>query len=188
MSDIRLVVGLGNPGDAYKDTRHNVGFMVLDKIAQEYGMTFKKDKKWNAYFAAHNGVVYMKPATFMNESGRAVGGFAQFFKLAPEQIFVIHDETAFECGIFKIKTAGSAAGHNGIKSLIAHLGTQAFPRLRFGIGDVHRNELVGHVLGKFSPEERIILENRLDKVVEAVQFVLSQGVELASNRYNANET
>lgn len=186
MSDIRIVAGLGNPGATYKDTRHNVGFMVLDRLAREWGMEFKKDSRRKAELATKNGVLFVKPLTFMNESGLSIGPLMRFFKMKPEQIFVVYDETAFAPGSFKIKMNGSDGGHNGIKSLIAHLGTQSFPRLRFGIGPSRPGELVGHVLGKFSPEERIIVENGLDKAAEAVQFVLSQGVELAANRYNAN--
>lgn len=188
MSDIRMVVGLGNPGNTYKDTRHNLGFMILDKLAREWGVEFKKDPRRKAELATYRGVLLVKPQTFMNESGVCVGSLAHFFKLKPEQVFVVYDETAFPCGRFKIKSNGSAGGHNGIKSIIAHLGSQDFPRLRFGIGQSGPGALIGHVLGKFSPEERIIIENGLDKATEAVQFVLSQGVELAANRYNANET
>ena len=188
MNNIRMVVGLGNPGKTYENTRHNMGFMILDRVAKELGISFKKDPRRKAELATHGGVLYVKPQTFMNDSGACVGPLAHFFKLKPEQIFVVYDETAFPCGQFKIKPQGSAAGHNGIKSLIIHLGTQDFPRLRFGIGQSVPGEMIGHVLGKFSPEERIIIENGLDKAAEAVQFVLSQGVEPAANRYNANET
>ena len=188
MKPIRLIVGLGNPGDTYKETRHNIGFMLLDKLAQQEGFTFVRDRKRKAWIGAKDGVLFVKPDTYMNESGRAVGPLAHFFKLEPEQILVLQDEKDFDLGILKFKQGGSAGGHNGVKSLIAHLGTQNFPRLRFGIGQSSKKDSVEHVLGKFSPEERIILENRLDKALEAVQFVLSQGVELASNRYNANET
>lgn len=186
MSDIRLVVGLGNPGATYKDTRHNVGFMILDRLARAWNMEFKKDMKRKAELATRQGVLFIKPLTFMNDSGQCVGPIMRFFKLTPEQVFVIYDETAFAPGEFKLKRTGSDGGHNGMKSLIAHLGSQNFPRLRFGIGLSRPGGLVGHVLGKFSPEEREIVENGLDKAVEAVQFVLSQGVELAANRYNAN--
>ncbi len=187
MKKIRLVVGLGNPGVPYKGTRHNVGFMVLDELARRFGAEFKKDNRRKAELMTRDGVLFVKPQTFMNDSGACVGPLMRFFKLTPEEVFVVYDETAFAPGVFKIKGGGSAGGHNGIKSLIAHLGTQDFPRLRFGIGPARPGELTGHVLGKFSPEERIIVENGLDKAVEAVQFVLSQGVELAANRYNANE-
>lgn len=186
MSDIRLVVGLGNPGLAYEDTRHNVGFMILNRLAREWGMEFKKDLRRKAELATRQGVLFIKPLTFMNESGMCVGPLMRFFKLRPEQVFVIYDETAFSPGEFKIKMTGSDGGHNGMKSLISHLGSPNIPRLRFGIGLSRQGGLVGHVLGKFSPEEREIVENGLDKAVEAVQFVLSQGVELAANRYNAN--
>ena len=186
MSDIRLVVGLGNPGTTYKDTRHNVGFMILDRLARAWGMEFKTDSKRKAELATKGGILFIKPLTFMNDSGSCVGPIMRFFKFSPEQVLVVYDETAFPPGTFKFKMTGSDGGHNGIKSLISHLGSQNFPRLRFGIGPARPGGLTGHVLGKFSPDEREIVENGLDKATEAVQFSLSKGVELAANRYNAN--
>lgn len=184
---IRMIVGLGNPGLKYKDTRHNVGFMVLDLLAKQWGVSFKNDKRWKSELATHGGTLLVKPQTFMNDSGTSVGGLAHFFKLPPERILVIYDEVAFPFARFKFQPKGSDGGHNGMKSILSHLGTKDVPRLRFGIGSPRSGELIGHVLGSFSTEERTILQNGLDKAVEAVQFSLAQGIEAAANRYNAEQ-
>ena len=147
-----MIVGLGNPGRTYEDTRHNAGFMVLDRLAARWGAVFKADRQRKCEVAAGPGVLLVKPSTFMNESGLCVGPMMRFFKLDPRSVFVIHDEVDFPLGVIKLREKGSAGGHNGIKSLIAHMGTQEFPRLRFGIGQPRgKGEMIGHVLGKFPP-------------------------------------
>lgn len=130
----KIIVGLGNPGKTYEDTRHNAGFMVADRLAAHWGCVFKTDKQRKCELAAGPGVLLVKPTTFMNESGLCVGPMMRFFKLDPRSVFVIHDEVDFPLGVIKLREKGSAGGHNGLKSLIAHMGTQEFPRLRFGIG------------------------------------------------------
>ena len=145
-----MIVGLGNPGRTYEDTRHNAGFMVLDRLAARWGAVFKADRQRKCEVAAGPGVLLVKPSTFMNESGLCVGPMMRFFKLDPRSVFVIHDEVDFPLGVIKLREKGSAGGHNGIKSLIAHMGTQEFPRLRFGIGQPRgKGDMIGHVLGKF---------------------------------------
>ena len=159
-----MIVGLGNPGRTYEDTRHNAGFMVLDRLAARWGAVFKADRQRKCEVAAGPGVLLVKPSTFMNESGLCVGPMMRFFKLDPRSVFVIHDEVDFPLGVIKLREKGSAGGHNGIKSLIAHMGTQEFPRLRFGIGQPRgKGEMIGHVLGKFRPEERELLDVTLGK-------------------------
>ena len=166
-----MIVGLGNPGRTYEDTRHNAGFMVVDRLAAGWGAVFKTDRQRKWELAAGPGVLLVKPATFMNESGLCVGPMMRFFKLDPRSVFVIHDEVDFPLGVMKLREKGSAGGHNGIKSLIAHMGTQEFPRLRFGIGLPRgKGEMIGHVLGKFRPEERELLDVMLGKAADAVLY------------------
>ena len=182
---ISLVIGLGNPGRQYEGTRHNVGFMLLDKMAAAAGVEFKSEPKFQAHFAKlGDGTILMKPQTFMNLSGRSVRQFLTFFKIDPECLLVVYDDVALPLGHLRFREKGSAGGHNGIKSLIEHLGGQDFPRLKMGIGASKPGEMTGHVLGKFAPDEREELENMLATAAEAVQVSRSQGIALASNRFN----
>lgn len=187
MSDIRIVVGLGNPGRDYAETRHNVGFMVLDRLARHFGAEWKPDKKFKGELAAGPGVLLVKPQTFMNLSGESVGPLMRYFKFDPEQVFVVYDDISFPVGTFKLKAGGSAGGHNGVKSLIAHLGTEKIPRLRVGIGVPGQKNMVGHVLGKFAPDERPLLEDALEKSEAAVLLALKEGFQAAANRYNVKK-
>lgn len=181
-----MIVGLGNPGRTYEDTRHNAGFMVVDRLAAGWGAVFKTDRQRKCELAAGPGVLLVKPATFMNESGLCVGPMMRFFKLDPRSVFVIHDEVDFPLGVMKLREKGSAGGHNGIKSLIAHMGTQEFPRLRFGIGLPRgKGEMIGHVLGKFRPEERELLDVMLGKAADAVLYTMEHGITKAGNIFNA---
>ena len=181
-----MIVGLGNPGRTYEDTRHNAGFMVVDRLAAQWGCVFKTDKQRKCELAAGPGVLMVKPTTFMNESGLCVGPIMRFFKLDPHSIFVIHDEVDFPLGILKLREKGSAGGHNGLKSLIAHLGTQEFPRLRFGIGQPRgKGEMIGHVLGKFRLEERELLAVMTAKAADAVLYAMEHGLTKAGNIFNA---
>jgi len=186
--DIKLIVGLGNPGQKYEGTRHNVGFDVVDLMAKEAGADFAKHLKWRAYICKHPLGILMKPHTFMNESGISVGAALRFYKWQPENILVIYDDVAIPFGDLRYRTKGSAAGHNGMKSLINHLGGQNFPRLKFGIGGSKPGGMVGHVLGKFDTEERKVLENRLATATESIQVACSQGIVQAANTYNASKS
>ncbi len=181
-----LIVGLGNPGKQYEDTRHNVGFMVLDRLAAASGAVFQSSPKWQSHLAKLPGcgTVLLKPQTFMNLSGRAIQQILSFHKWTPEQMLVIYDDVALPLGTLRFREKGSAGGHNGIKSILQHLGNDAFPRLKIGIGGSEPGEMVGHVLGKFSPDERPLLENTLATALEAVQLVRSQGIATAANRYH----
>lgn len=184
MEQIRIIVGLGNPGREYTETRHNVGFMVLDKLAAALGAEWKVDKARKGEFASAPGVLLVKPQTFMNSSGECVGPVMRYFKFTPEQVLVIYDDISFPVGTLRLRAAGSAGGHNGMKSLIAHLGSEHFPRLRVGIGVPGQKSMVGHVLGKFSPDERPLLDEALAKSTEAALTVMREGFQAAANRFN----
>jgi peptidyl-tRNA hydrolase, PTH1 family len=181
-----LIIGLGNPGRQYEDTRHNVGFMVLDRLASAAGVAFQSSPKFQCHLAKlpDGGTLLLKPQTFMNLSGRAIRQVMAFHKWLPEQILVIYDDAALPLGTLRFREKGSAGGHNGIKSTIEHLGTDGFPRLKIGIGSSQPGNMVGHVLGKFSPDERPQLENTLATALDAVQLARSQGIAVAANRYH----
>jgi PTH1 family peptidyl-tRNA hydrolase len=143
---IKLVVGLGNPGEQYKKTRHNVGFLFLEQLANEANASWKFDGKFQASIAecslATHKVVLLKPETFMNNSGQAVGQLARYYKLQPEHILVVHDELDFAAGVVKLKQGGGHAGHNGLRDIIAHLGSSDFTRLRIGINRPNKGKSV----------------------------------------------
>jgi peptidyl-tRNA hydrolase, PTH1 family len=183
-----LIVGLGNPGRQYEDTRHNVGFMVLDRLAASAGVPFQSSPKWQSHVAKLPGssTLLLKPQTFMNLSGRAIQQILSFHKWPPEQMLVIYDDVALPLGTLRFREKGSAGGHNGIKSILQHLGTDAFPRLKLGIGGSAPGEMVGHVLGKFSPDERPHLENMLATALDAVQLSRSQGIATAAQRFHTS--
>ena len=190
MPEIKLVVGLGNPGQKYEQTRHNIGFLVLDRLANGYGAQFANHLKWRAHLAKVPGsaAILMKPQTFMNESGQSVGAALRFYKYEPEQVLVIYDDVSIPFETLRFRMAGSAGGHNGIKSIINHLGSDRFPRLKIGIGNDTANSLTGHVLGKFSSDEQNQLQNTLATAAEAVQFALAEGVESAANSFNTQKS
>ncbi len=180
-----LIIGLGNPGRQYEDTRHNVGFMVLDRLALAAGTPFASVPKWQCHTAKlPDGALLLKPQTFMNLSGQAVGKVARFHKWEPGELLVVYDDVSLPLGTLRFREKGSAGGHNGIKSMIQHLGTDEFPRLKLGIGGPRPGGMTGHVLGKFAPDEREALENMLATAMKAVQFARSQGVAAASNRFH----
>lgn len=186
MSSFPLIVGLGNPGRQYENTRHNVGFMVLDRMAASAGVPFESKPKWQAHVAKlPDGTLLVKPQTFMNLSGRSVRQIASFHKWTPEQVLVVFDDAALPLGRLRLREKGSPGGHNGIRSLIEHLGTDAFPRLKVGIGSSQPGNMTGHVLGTFREDEREPLENTLASAVEAVQLARSQGFAVAANRFNS---
>lgn len=184
MKPIRIIVGLGNPGRDYAATRHNVGFMVLDRLAAHFGVEWKTDKARKAELAAGPGVLLVKPQTFMNASGECVGPLMRYFKFEPEQVFVVYDDIAFPVGALRLRAGGSAGGHNGMKSLIAHLGTEKFPRLRIGISAPGQKQMISHVLGKFAPDERPLLDDALLRASAASLMALSHGFDAAANQFN----
>lgn len=189
MEPIRLIVGLGNPGREYAGTRHNVGFMVMERLAASLRAEWKLDRTRKGELASGPGVLLVRPQTFMNNSGECVGPLMRYFKFLPEQVLVIYDDTSFPVGTLRLRAAGSAGGHNGMKSLIAHLGSERFPRLRVGVGvgAPGQKSMVSHVLGHFSPEEKPLLEESLARATEAALCVLQEGFEIAANRFNVRK-
>ena len=179
------MVGLGNPGKDYAGTRHNVGFEVLGGLAAAAGLVFQREKKWQAEVCrTAEGLLLLKPQTYMNLSGRAVAAAARFYKIPAEKILVVYDDVALPLGQQRFRMTGGSGGHNGIQSLITELGSRDFPRLKIGIGGVPGSRLTGHVLGRFREEEREEAEKALASAVDAVQVALSEGVSKAANRYN----
>src|SRR5687768_2408489 len=185
MAPFRLIVGLGNPGGDYAETRHNVGFMVLDRLATRAGATFRTEKKWQAAVASTANGWLCKPQTYMNLSGESVSALGHFHKIEPTQVLVVLDDMALPLGRLRLREKGSAGGHNGLQSVIDHLGTNAVPRLRIGIGAA-AGEATGHVLGRFSPAERPVLDEALNRAADAVEFAQSHDFPAAMNRYNQN--
>ena len=183
---IRLVIGLGNPGPEYEGTRHNIGFVLVDRLARERGLKWVKEHKFRSKIAtSRDGIIFAKPLTFMNLSGNAAARLMRQHRFTPEQILVVYDDTALPPGGLRFRAGGSAGGHNGIKSLIEYLGTEAFPRLRLGIGPAPTDGgLVDHVLGRFGDSERAGMEKVLEIAAEGVNCALSSGLEAAMNRFN----
>jgi PTH1 family peptidyl-tRNA hydrolase len=179
----RLVVGLGNPGKEYVETRHNVGFLVVEQIAAKEKASWKKERRWQVDWAKAGSVLLCKPLTYMNLSGQAVRAMADFYKIEPAEILVISDDFALPLGKLRFRPGGSAGGHNGLKSVIEHLGTLEFPRLRIGIGAAEGG-VVDHVLGRFALEEREPLAECLARAVDAIDFAQSRGLAAAMNQYN----
>jgi PTH1 family peptidyl-tRNA hydrolase len=184
----RLIVGLGNPGETYRDTRHNIGFMVLDEIARRMGTAFREEKRWTGLVAKFTGGYLLKPLTFMNDSGRSVQSVAHFYKATPAQTLVVYDDVDLALGRLRFRTSGSAAGHNGIRSLISSFGSDEFPRLKVGIspagGRPAGERMVGHVLGKFRTEEQIELQIVIKRAADAVLSAVDRGLEAAMNVFN----
>ncbi len=169
---MRLLVGLGNPGPKHRDNRHNIGFMAADEIVRRYNFSAPRARfQSDSFEGTIDGekVLLLKPTTFMNESGRAVGEAARFFKLAPEDIIVIHDEIDLAAGKVRIKRGGGHAGHNGLRSIHAHLGSPDYVRIRLGVGHPGDKEKVhGHVLSDFSKQDEKWVEAELDAVAQAL--------------------
>jgi len=183
---MKLIAGLGNPGAQYEWTRHNVGFEVLEDLAARHAATWSK--KPDAEVARWGqDAVLVKPQTFMNLSGSAVQRWAHFYKVGFEDVLVVVDDVNLEAGRLRIRRGGSAGGHNGLKSIIAALGTDQFPRLRVGVGGGTKRELSSHVLGKFSADEEAVIEAAIEKAVEAVEVFVAEGSSAAMNRYNRKD-
>jgi|ERR1700730_8992489 PTH1 family peptidyl-tRNA hydrolase len=187
MAELRLVVGLGNPGPQYADTRHNVGFMVIDALAAKEGIRLAPSPSWGCELGKWGDVLLAKPLTYMNRSGEAVGALARYFKIAPEEVLVVVDDVALPLGRLRLRPGGSDGGHNGLRSVIDHLG-EMFQRLRIGIGASQgAEEIVDHVLGKFAPSEEEVVKDAIQRSVEAILHVAEHGINSAMNIYNRAE-
>ncbi len=180
----RLIVGLGNPGREYGQTRHNVGFMILDRLAQRAAIPFRHESKWDADIAARAGVTLCKPLSYMNQSGQPVAELSRFYKIGPRETLIVLDDVALPLGKLRLRPGGSAGGHNGLQSILDHLGTEEVPRLRVGIGAAEGRTLVHHVLGRFSGEETETLEESLARAADAIDFAQQHGIDAARNRFN----
>ena len=181
-----MVVGLGNPGAEYERTRHNIGFMVLDRLAADAGASWERSAKWGAYSVKVNGTLLVKPMTYMNRSGGPALAVAQFYKIAPAETLVVLDEMALELGRLRIRLKGSPGGHNGLESVIINFGTEEVPRLRIGIGGVPGGGAVDWVLGRFFEEEMPTVEKAVTRAAEAVKVAIDKGVVSAMNTFNKN--
>jgi PTH1 family peptidyl-tRNA hydrolase len=181
-----LIVGLGNIGKQYEHTRHNVGFDVIDLISGKYNISINREKFKGVYgegSIAFKKVILLKPSTYMNLSGESVREVVNFYKISNEEIIILYDDISLEVGRLRIREKGSAGGHNGIKSVIANLGTDIFPRIKVGVGQP-RSELVSHVLGKFNIEDREKVSKVFDASVDAVECIINYGVSEAMNKFN----
>ena len=199
-------MGLGNPGAEYERTRHNIGFMAVDRLATSWSISLGKEKRFYGIFgegrlsprlASSGKIRLLKPTTYMNVSGQSVRACADWFKGNPENILVIYDDMDLPLGKLRLRPSGSAGGHNGMKSIISHLGTQNFPRLRLGIGRGGKNDIDGaiaskanqnvtsHVLGGFSTTETKILPEIFDLAESTVTSILADGLEKAMSLYNS---
>ncbi|HEX7128017.1 MAG TPA: aminoacyl-tRNA hydrolase [Thermodesulfobacteriota bacterium] len=197
---MKIIAGLGNPGPEYEVTRHNVGFLVVDALADAHGLAFGP-RKFDALTArgrvAGQEVLLAKPLTYVNLSGRSIAPLAAFHKVAPSDLLVVHDDLDLEFGRIQLRERGGDGGHNGLRSIIAELGSRDFARLRVGIGrprlpdgapprapSARRGQVVGHVLSPFTDEELPTLERVIARAVEAIESVLREGIARAMNRYN----
>ena len=183
-----LVVGLGNPGKEYSLSKHNIGFMVVDELANRLGVSLNKMGSTSVYGEAlveEKKIILLKPQTYMNRSGKAVLEFVGFFKILARDVISVYDEMDLSLGSLKIKVDGGSAGHKGIESIITSLGDDSFIRVRVGIGKpVQKSENVNHVLSKFKKDEKKIVEDALGRAADAVLEIIARGVESAMNKFN----
>lgn len=186
---MKLIVGLGNPGSEYTKTRHNAGFMAIDRLAQRHGLNGVKAKFHAGVLEgriANQKVLLMQPTTYMNRSGLSVGEAMSFYKLEPDDMLVIVDDVALDVGQLRLRATGSAGGHNGLKDIQRALGTPDYPRLRLGIGPRGRAPQVDFVLGRFTDDQLEELEPALWRACDCIETWLTDGTELAMTRFNAN--
>ncbi len=184
---MKLIVGLGNPGPQYAHTRHNVGFQVVERFAKKHNFTSRK-MQFNAMIIsgafAEEKVIWARPMTFMNESGRAVGPLLRWLQLELSDLLVVYDEIDLPIGKLRLRPSGGSAGHNGMKSIIQNLGSEDFARLRIGVGRPEGNG-IHHVLGEFSRDEQPLVNDALDRAVSAIEVFIQHGLTTAMNLYNA---
>ena len=185
-NDIWLIAGLGNPEPKYDGTRHNAGFSALDDLAGRWGISVSKTKfqgLWGQGEVDGHKVVLLKPLTYMNLSGDSIAPLAGFFKIPADHVIVISDDISLPLGKLRVRGNGSAGGHNGLKNIIAHLGTDAFPRVKVGVG-APEHDIVDWVIGPFTANERKVIDGVLDRALGAAECIITDGVSAAQNRYN----
>lgn len=186
----QLIIGLGNPDKKYDKTRHNIGFDVVDYLADKWVFSWQKNTKFQGLFTEgiapnRNKIKLLKPLTYMNLSGQSVRAVLDWYKLPVESILVIYDDMDLPIGKIRMRLSGSAGGHNGMKSIISHVGGQNFPRLRIGIGKSEgKKETIAHVLGKFSQEETTLISEVFKVTKEAIELSLKEGIEKSMSLYN----
>ena len=183
-----LIAGLGNPGSQYVNTRHNIGFRVIDELAARHGVRIDTGKFKGLIGKGNIGgekIIFVKPMTFMNLSGECIRSVSDFYKIPPENIVIIFDDISLDVGKLRIRKKGSAGGHNGIKSIIAHLGSENFPRLKFGVGDKPAGmDLADYVLGRFLAEDEQKAAKAIENACDAVECMVVEGFDHAMNKYN----
>lgn len=183
-----LIVGLGNPGREYANTRHNIGFRAIDQLSQQYSIPLNQKKHKAIYGSGYiEGlkVILAQPQTYMNLSGESVRELVDFYKIEPEDVIVIFDDISLPVGQLRLRKKGSAGGHNGIKNIIAHLGSQDFPRIKIGVGEKPAGwDLKDHVLGAFSKEDEPLVKESIENAADACKIMLTDGIESAMNIYN----
>ena len=184
---IRLVAGLGNPGPEYVATRHNIGFMVVDQLAAQFGASWEKSRKWDALLAKWGDVLLAKPTSYMNRSGYPLVAISQFYKIEPPQVLVVLDDMALPLGRLRLRASGGSGGHNGLESVIMQFGTEDIPRLRIGIGDAPPAGSVDYVLSRFFEEEKPIVRSAIDRAADAVKCAIDNDLISAMNIFNKTE-
>jgi PTH1 family peptidyl-tRNA hydrolase len=185
--EIRLVAGLGNPGPEYAVTRHNIGFMVVDQIAAQFGSTWERSNKWDALLAKCGDVFLAKPMSYMNRSGYPLLAIAQFYKIEAPEILVVLDDMALPLGRLRLRASGGSGGHNGLESAIMQFGTEEIPRLRVGIGAAPLAGSIDYVLSRFFDEEKAMVRSTIDRAVEAVKCAIDNDLVSAMNVFNKTE-
>ena len=184
---IRLIAGLGNPGPQYAATRHNIGFIVVDQLAAQFGSAWERSAKWEALSARCSAVLLVKPLSFMNHSGYPLLSVTQFYKIEPQQILIVLDDLDLPLGRLRLRARGGSGGHNGLESIIMQFGTENIPRLRIGIGSQPREGSVDYVLGRFFDEEKVIVRLTIERSVEALKCAIDKGLVSAMNTFNKSE-
>ena len=184
---IRLIAGLGNPGREYEQTRHNIGFLVVDRLAAQFGSAWEKSSKWGAVSAKCGEVILVKPMAYMNRSGQPLGAIGQFYKIDPPEILLVLDDLALPLGRLRLRARGGPGGHNGLESILAQFGTEEIPRLRIGIGAAPRDGSVDYVLSRFFDEEKTLVASTIDRAAEAVKWAIDKGLVSAMNNFNQVE-
>ena len=186
---MKLIVGLGNPGPRYADSRHNVGFRVVDELGRRWAADLTRyDRDFEALFGQttvdRQTILLLKPATYMNLSGRSVAAVRRYYRLSASHVLLIHDDLDLPVVQLRIRAAGSAGGHKGMEDVIRHLGTDELPRVRIGIGKVQRDATVEYVLSRFDPAERPLIDAAQQRAADAVECWLREGTATAMNRFN----